>query len=1055
MQAAAAALTLALAGATPAMAAAPVTPRIVLQSDIKGGIEVAAWTPDGRYLVTGSGLSRSVIIWELATGILIDRAVLTSPDPAARNDQLRLTGIDISPDGRTAIVHGIGSVIENQGKPVSREFAVDLATRQVRPLPPKPLPPGTKGLDGVQDYVTALTAIYEGDPAMTPAQAATMLPRLPRGPDGTTLTRTAKGLVLRAPDGSVHVLGGQQRTPYLDAALAPDGHQLVLTVDSEGDPSAAGTTRYIRFDLANATYAPPLTLRGTFGRVTWLDNSRLLVSSDSDDGNRDSDDPDDAGPPAPALVVEAASGRTQLAMPPMCYVQPLGDGRFIGAYPANCRTKAGNVYGVAVFDGTAWRRLNVPQMADVYVNGMAVAPVGNAVAAIIADAKDVQQVWVFDRNTGKVLAGLSHPEGAPEITGIAFTPDGQQLIVAQNGGMAAWRYGTGDPRVLNGATLVPQFILSDGQQVLSSGISDTSVSRTDLATGKALPPLPHERVVAAGLIPGKPLFWTVSAFDGLRIWDARTLQPVMSTWHLANDRFVTVAADGRYDTNLGPDARDFRWIMPDAPFQSLAPQTFMRDYYEPRLAQKLMDCTPANSCDSVLPPLPPLAGLNRVLPELRIAGIQPDPARPQVAVTVEAREGTNPQAANGKTRSGLYDIRLFRDGKLVAQQPVPPAVQTSDTISQWRQDNRLATGPDGTYRTAATIAVPLSGLSAQTFSAYAFNEDRVKGDTALATWQRPPVNGTVVRRAFVLTIGVDDYNESRLRLRFAGRDANILGDRLATIPGYQVHRLTMTTAPGPDGKPRQVTKRAIATALAILGGAGPDAAKALAAMGFDASALDGVTPDDIVILSFSGHGWADTGGAFYLVPVEGSWPSGAARPDIASLISSAELTQWLSPIIAADMAVIIDACHSAASVDVPGFKPGPMGDRGLGQLAYDKGIRILAATQAADSALENDRLGQGLLSFALAGEGIDASGFGRADLNGDGRITLDEWLLYATKRLPGLSADVAAGTVGAPGTGSRDFDLGNTGSPPPPAKPQEPSLFDFTGAPSLVVLRSR
>ena len=53
--------------------------------------------------------------------------------------------------------------------------------------------------------------------------------------------------------------------------------------------------------------------------------------------------------------------------------------------------------------------------------------------------------------------------------------------------------------------------------------------------------------------------------------------------------------------------------------------------------------------------------------------------------------------------------------------------------------------------------------------------------------------------------------------------------------------------------------------------------------------------------------------------------------------------------------MIVDACHSAASVDEAGFKPGPMGSRGLGQLAYDKGMRILAASQADDVALESGR----------------------------------------------------------------------------------------------------
>ena len=211
-------------------------------------------------------------------------------------------------------------------------------------------------------------------------------------------------------------------------------------------------------------------------------------------------------------------------------------------------------------------------------------------------------------------------------------------------------------------------------------------------------------------------------------------------------------------------------------------------------------------------------------------------------------------------------------------------------------------------------------------------------------------------------------------------------------------------------------------------------------------------PDDIVIITFAGHGWADKQGNFYLVPADGVWPGGAETPTVSTLISTAEITRWLRPIDAADIALIIDACHSAASVDAGGFKPGPMGDAGLGQLAYDKGIRILAATQADDVALEDSRLRQGLLTFALAGEGITARG-GMADLDGDRSITLDEWLRYATQRLPSLSGDVRLGRFATTASGERGFGRINETSARPP-RLQEPSLFDFTGAPSTVVLRT-
>ena len=117
-----------------------------------------------------------------------------------------------------------------------------------------------------------------------------------------------------------------------------------------------------------------------------------------------------------------------------------------------------------------------------------------------------------------------------------------------------------------------------------------------------------------------------------------------------------------------------------------------------------------------------------------------------------------------------------------------------------------------------------------------------------------------------------------------------------------------------------------------------------------AEGLRRAEPQDLVLLTFSGHGYADPRGNSYLVPQDTSGGERREAKDILDkLISSEELSFWLRDVDAGEMVMIIDACHSAASVDTPGFKPGPMGDRGLGQLAYDKGMRILAATQAEDS----------------------------------------------------------------------------------------------------------
>jgi len=86
-------------------------------------------------------------------------------------------------------------------------------------------------------------------------------------------------------------------------------------------------------------------------------------------------------------------------------------------------------------------------------------------------------------------------------------------------------------------------------------------------------------------------------------------------------------------------------------------------------------------------------------------------------------------------------------------------------------------------------------------------------------------------------------------------------------------------------------------------------------------------------------------------------------------ISAEDLTRWLRP-IDAQMVMVVDACQSAASVATEGFKPGPMGSRGLGQLAYSKRMRILAASQSAGVALESAKIRHGLLTYALVKDGL-------------------------------------------------------------------------------------
>jgi uncharacterized caspase-like protein len=292
-------------------------------------------------------------------------------------------------------------------------------------------------------------------------------------------------------------------------------------------------------------------------------------------------------------------------------------------------------------------------------------------------------------------------------------------------------------------------------------------------------------------------------------------------------------------------------------------------------------------------------------------------------------------------------------------------------------------------------------------------------------------------------MGVNQFDNPAWNLRFAANDARLMRKSLSTklekTGAYQnIVPLSLIS----DGDEHHADKALLHAILDRLSG---KPASPLLKYLQGAEQLQPATPDDLVMITFSGHGYADGSGNFFLLTQDtGKGTDKHVDEDLLKRsISSEELSQWLKDVDAGDMTMIVDACQSAASVQGKDFKPGPMGSRGLGQLSFDKGMRILAASQADEYALENDQIKQGLLSFALVTNGIE--GFEADNAPKDGKIMLDEWLRYGVSRVPGLAEEVKTGKVlvASKGVGERAAVLVSTSGTGKPRPAQQPALFDF------------
>jgi uncharacterized caspase-like protein len=161
-------------------------------------------------------------------------------------------------------------------------------------------------------------------------------------------------------------------------------------------------------------------------------------------------------------------------------------------------------------------------------------------------------------------------------------------------------------------------------------------------------------------------------------------------------------------------------------------------------------------------------------------------------------------------------------------------------------------------------------------------------------------------------------------------------------------------------------------------------------------------PEDAVFIYFAGHGTA-RGQRFYLVPHDLGYGGGpnelteAAWDTIqAHSISDVELERAFETIDAGEMVLLIDACNSGQALESKEARRGPMNSEGLAQLAYEKGMYVMAAAQGYQPALESNVFGHGLLTYALVEEGLKQ---GKA-AQPSGEIYLRQWLDYASKEVP-------------------------------------------------------
>ena len=245
--------------------------------------------------------------------------------------------------------------------------------------------------------------------------------------------------------------------------------------------------------------------------------------------------------------------------------------------------------------------------------------------------------------------------------------------------------------------------------------------------------------------------------------------------------------------------------------------------------------------------------------------------------------------------------------------------------------------------------------------------------------------GLELPNLYVLAMGVSAY-PGKLRLQYAASDADLIAAAFTkktagVFKKVQVRQL----------KDRQATRAGMAQGLAWL--------------------QKVMTPRDVAVISFSGHGARDDDGNFFLVPVD------VRVNDPGTLLSGDKFKEALAN-LPGKVVCLLDACHSGTVAEEgPIVKPGRPDDLIRDLVNDEYGVVVMCSSLGSEYSMESSETRAGFFTLSIV-EGLA----GKADLNGDSYIYIHELNYYAGQRVQQLSGGKQNPTTGRP-PGIRTFPL--------------------------------
>lgn len=274
----------------------------------------------------------------------------------------------------------------------------------------------------------------------------------------------------------------------------------------------------------------------------------------------------------------------------------------------------------------------------------------------------------------------------------------------------------------------------------------------------------------------------------------------------------------------------------------------------------------------------------------------------------------------------------------------------------YRYSDGLKSSKGQTFTCSIPVTLDSGNNLIQVFAMNGANEISSKKALLNLTW-----NGNVNRpNLFVMTVAVNNYRDSGLKLNYCVNDADSLEKALLVQNGSLYNRVVVESL-----RDKDVTKQNLVKKFNDLS--------------------NKVSPDDVFVFFISGHGTTYNDGDYYFIPYD--YLGTRADSLVTDAVSKNDLLKNLSLVKAKKSLVLLDTCSSGAFASDKGQR-GMTEKTAIDRLANATGQAVIAACSDNQFAMEGYN-GHGLFTYVL----LDAMK-GGADRNNDGFISMQELSSY-------------------------------------------------------------